>query len=172
VLDRGLLALQLYCGAWDIADTTPASRSSVQNRENHHLFPDARLSAAGLQAYEIYRAVNCALITWRTNRTLSDKDPLTYLKDRVDIAGLTTQQIEQRLRTHLIPFAEFNVGGYDQLSDEDSTAAIRRDYTAFCRARVRILATAARLACAGEQFTMDMVFAQSAAENGNEPSTL
>jgi len=27
-------------------------------------------------------------------------------------------------------------------------------------------------ACASEQFTMDMVFAQSAAENGNEPSTV
>ena len=172
VLDRGLIALQLHCGAWDIADTTPASRASVQNREYHHLFPDARLSAAGLQAYEIYRAVNCALITWRTNRTISAKDPLTYLKDRLDNAGLTTQQIEQRLRTHLIPFAEFNVGGYDQLSDEDSTAAIRRDYTGFCRARARILATAARLACAGEQFTMDMVFAQSTSENGNESSTL
>ena len=34
----------------------------------------------------------------------------------------------------------------------------------------RILAAAPT--CAGEQFTMDMVFAQSASENGNESSTL
>ena len=29
-----------------------------------------------------YRAVNCALITWRTNRTISNKDPIAYLKER------------------------------------------------------------------------------------------
>ncbi|MEP6672790.1 MAG: hypothetical protein ABJF10_26735 [Chthoniobacter sp.] len=60
----------------------------------------------------------------------------------------------------------------------DTPTVTKATVTAACSAIGRLgvpvlaIATAARLACAGEQFTMDMVFTQSAAENGNESPTV
>jgi hypothetical protein len=41
------------------------------------VFPDALLQEAGSPSFV---ALNCALMTWRTNRIIGRKDPLEYLK--------------------------------------------------------------------------------------------
>ena len=63
---RGILAVSNYFGAHDFADNKPASYESIQKREYHHIFPDALLSEAGIESYY---ALNCALITRKTNRS-------------------------------------------------------------------------------------------------------
>lgn len=164
ILARGLLSLQLKAGAEDLADGARASVASITSlehpREYHHLFPDSKLSDSDLASEDIYRAVNCALITWRTNRTISNKDPVKYLKERADNSTLGEEELIRRLRTHLIPYAELNVGEYEGLDGEALKVRTQTDYWAFARARSRLLANAAELACNGQAIDLDKIFVE------------
>lgn len=152
-LARALLALQLKCGAEDFADgkraTAPSIRSTEHAREYHHLFPASLLREAGVPENRINQAVNCALITWGTNRTVSNKDPIAYLKDRIDLGSLSEAQLRQRVQSHLIPFDLLNVG-YNGLDTEARYAKLRADFETFCQQRATMLAAAAQQACLGE----------------------
>lgn len=153
ILGRGLLSLQIKCGAEDPADgaraTIPTITSKEHPREYHHLFPAATLDDAGIPNEQIFRALNCALVTWRTNRTISDKDPITYLKERADNCTLGEDELKRRLRTHLIPYAQLAVG-YNGMSDDERRGRVKNDYDAFLSARAEILAKAAHSACEGK----------------------
>jgi hypothetical protein len=153
ILGRGLLALQIKCGAEDPADGKPATVKSITSKEHpreyHHLFPHATLEDAGIPYEQIFRALNCALVTWRTNRALSDKDPITYLKERADNCTLGEDELKRRLKTHLIPYGRLAVG-YDGMSDDERRARVKEDYEGFLFARAVILARAAQRACEGK----------------------
>lgn len=153
ILGRGLLALQLKCGAEDLADGARATVATITSKEHpreyHHLYPAATLEDAGIPDEQIFRALNCALITWRTNRTISDKDPITYLKERADNCALGEKETKRRLRTHLIPYALLAVG-YQGLSDVERRSRVRHDYAAFLSARADVLAKAVQDACEGK----------------------
>ena len=142
ILARGILALSLREGGRDIADDTPLTRDSVMKREYHHLFPDSTLvKRAKYEENESFRALNCALITWQTNRTVSNLSPLKYLKDRVDAAQLGESEIAARLESHLVPWdAIKNSGPYLDGSDPQ---LIRNDYESFLRARATLVAAKA-----------------------------
>jgi len=161
IIGRGLLCLQMKCGAEDIADGARASISALSSgqfvREYHHLFPEALLEEAGIDNNEIYRAVNCALITWRTNRTLSRKDPVQYLRERAESSFLGEEELKRRLQTHLVPFTELAVG-YDGLYGEEKYQKIRRDYKVFTYARASIFCKAAYMACNGLQLDLNKLF--------------
>jgi hypothetical protein len=152
IVGRGLLALQLKAGAFDLADGKPASlnsiRSSEHPREYHHLFPAALLESAGFEEEQIYRALNCALITWRTNRSISDKDPIQYLKERADSCALGEDELRRRIKSHLIPFGALAKGPFDSAA-ADFKQKVAADYQTFLDARAALLAKAARLACDG-----------------------
>ena len=111
-LGRAILALALRHGGLDLADGSTATRSNLQKREYHHLFPDAHLSRQGVPDSEIYRSLNCALITWQTNRNISDKEPERYLAERHDGSSLGEEEIKHRLTSHLIPYDEMVQGDY------------------------------------------------------------
>jgi hypothetical protein len=149
ILGRGLLALQLRCGAEDLADGAKASVATITSkerpREYHHLFPVSILEEAEIPDEEIYRALNCALITWRTNRTISNKAPVTYLKERVDNSTLGEEELRRRLKTHLIPYALLSVG-YDGL------------YAAFLAARAELLTKAAHCVFEGKALELSELF--------------
>jgi hypothetical protein len=153
IIGRGLLALQLKCGAEDLADGARATVANItskeQPREYHHLFPAATLEDAGIPDEQIFRELNCALITWRTNRTISDKDPITYLKERADNCALGEEELKRRLRTHLIPYAQLAVG-YGSMSDDERRGHVRKDYDDFLSARADVLTRAAERACEGK----------------------
>ncbi len=153
ILGRGLLALMLKASALDLADGTPATVTSItakeRPREYHHLFPVSTLKDADIPDEKIDLALNCALITQRTNRTISNKDPITYIKERADKSALGEDELRRRLRTHLIPYAELAVG-YDGLSDEERRSRVKSDYDAFLDARAELLADAARSAADGQ----------------------
>ena len=162
ILSRGLLCLQMKAGAEDLADGARASVASITSKEHpreyHHLFPDSKLADAGLGSEDIYRAVNCALITWRTNRTISNKDPVKYLKERADNSTLGEEELQRRLRTHLIPYNELNVGAYNGLTDDQVQVQTREDYKKFALARAQLLAKAAELACEGQSLDLSRIF--------------
>jgi len=152
ILGRGILALQLKAGADDLADGARATVLSITSKEHpreyHHLFPASLLEGAGMSEDAASKALNCALITWRTNRTISNKDPIEYLKERADRSDLGEDELRRRLATHLIPYRELSVG-YQQLREAERAERITSDFRAFLQARALVIETAAKDACEG-----------------------
>jgi hypothetical protein len=153
IVGRGLLCLQLKAGALDLADGKSASVNSIRSqdhpREYHHLFPAALLKAAGMSEERTYLAMNCALITWRTNRSISDKDPVQYLKERADSCSLGEPELISRLKSHLIPFDMLAKGPYDAKA-VDFNERVSTDYMNFLEKRAQCLSSAAKMACNGQ----------------------
>lgn len=153
---RGVLNVALKAGAHDIADGSVATRVNLPNREYHHLFPDHLLKqTGGLDRYEIFRVLNCALITWQTNRNIGAKDPLDYLKERSTKSGLAAdlgdELVRQRLATQLVPFDELSVGGYAAIADAaERSSQLRDDYMKFLRARAAMFTGPIAKLCRGD----------------------
>jgi hypothetical protein len=144
---RGILAVANYQGAYDFADGQPITREHLQRREYHHIFPDALLREAGIDSGASYVALNCALITDKTNRTISCKEPIRYLKERYQ--WTEEALVDQRLGSHLIPVVELAQGNYDKMAEEQANEKIRFDYAAFLRARAQLISQGAKQLCSG-----------------------
>ena len=112
-LARAILALALRHGGLDLADGGAVTRASLGMREYHHLFPIARLVQRGIPDDKIYLTLNCALVTWRTNRNISDKEPERYLGERRVGSSLGDAEVKARLASHLIPHDELVEGDYE-----------------------------------------------------------
>ena len=114
-LARGILALSLKEDGLDLADGSIARHDNLSQREYHHLFPVAHLERQypDILSDKIYTALNCALVTWRTNRAISDKDPERYLTERRQDNNPGEAEIRRRLESHIIPFDEMVAGDYD-----------------------------------------------------------
>lgn len=156
---RGILAVSNYFGAHDFADSKPASFESIQKREYHHIFPDALLSEAGIDSYY---ALNCALITWKTNRIIGRKDPLDYLKERVQWADELA--VSNRLKTHLVSFDLLSKAHYQGLDGEGLKTQLEADFREFMRDRAKLVHKAVVRLAAGEQPSLDSIWAASSAE--------
>jgi hypothetical protein len=117
-LARAILAIALKQGGLDLADGSTATRANLPKREYHHLFPVAHLARIGISEESAYRSLNCALVTWKTNRNISDKEPERYLAERRDGTDLgdgnplSDTEIKARLTSHLIPYDEMVAGDY------------------------------------------------------------
>lgn len=165
-LARAILVLSLKAGGHDIADGKAATRGNIKQREYHHLFPDAILTSdAGLSQSQSYRALNCALITMATNRNISAKEPIKYLKERIEKLDLGAGVIEDRLKAHVVPFAELNVGGYEKIPPSQKVEKIRSDYEAFLRARSTMVADALKALCVGLNWPQERNRTISSADN-------
>ena len=149
---RAILAVTTYFRALDFADDRPASYDSVQHREYHHVFPDALLRDAGIE--ESYVALNCALITWKTNRHIGRKDPLEYLEERVEGAG-DVETVRARLRTHLLNYEFLSKAHYDGLVGEPLRLKLQTDYNRFRTTRAIRIATALKRLAIGEPASLD-----------------
>lgn len=151
ILARGLLAITIKNGAFDIADAERATSDHVKQREYHHLFPDSLLTNDGrLDAAQSYRALNCALITWNTNRTVGSKEPIAYLRERAEKSTLGEQIIRDRLSSHLVPFDELFVGGFSKFDEPDQRAQqISEAYDRFLTARALLFEEPIRALCDG-----------------------
>jgi len=156
---RGILAVSNYFGAHDFADSKPASFESIQKREYHHIFPDALLSEAGIDSYY---ALNCALITWKTNRIIGRKDPLDYLKERVQWADELA--VSNRLKTHLVSFDLLSKAHYQGLDGEALKTKLEADFREFMRDRAKLVHKAVVRLAAGEQPSLDSIWAASSGE--------
>ena len=151
-LARAILALSLKGGARDFADDERATRQHLVQREYHHLFPDHLLvSGGGVSPKSSFRALNCALVTWNTNRTIAAKEPLQYLQERTVDAPLGEEEVRARLDSHLVPYDELAVGEYSPIADAEARASrIAWDYDAFLRKRAQMMRPVMESLCRGE----------------------
>jgi len=117
-LARAILLLSLRKGAIDFADRSPVDRKNIRVREYHHLYPIDFLKKKGFEDKDSYKSLNCALITWKTNRIISNKDPLTYLIERAEASGLGEEEIKNRLSTHLIDYDKLKNGDYQDFIEK------------------------------------------------------
>lgn len=150
---RGILAVANYFGAFDFADGSIISSDNIRKREYHHIFPDALIEEAknvlGDETINSTVALNCALITGKTNRVIGKKEPLTYLKERYNWASEII--IEQRLKSHLIPIKELKAGTYEGLSEIEKAEKIKYDYEVFLEKRAEYIASAVLKLIEGEE---------------------
>lgn len=150
---RAILAVSLYMGASDFADQRPATHENIQQREYHHIFPDALLSEAGLESY---LALNCALITWKTNRILGRKDPLEYLKERV--AEADEDSVKKRLRSHLISYEILSNAHYAGLTGDALKKKLSKQFSQFLQDRAALVVAAMNKLVNGETPHLDAVW--------------
>ena len=143
---RAVLAVVCRLGAQDFSTGQNLTKDNIADRHYHHVYPDALLKEADIQSY---LALNCALITDKTNMSIGRKDPLDYLKDRY--AWTSEDIVEERLNSHLIPVEQLANGGYENLDDESKHAKLEADFDAFLSARAEIVAKAARLLSEGKK---------------------
>lgn len=155
-LARAILATSLKRGALDIADGSHVTRERLQGREYHHLFPDALLREEGsLSESARSRALNCVLITMSTNRNISAKEPLKYLSERIDRADLGEGVVRDRLQSHLVPFDELLVGGYQRVDASERGEVVRGDYDKFLRKRAELVLDALRQLTNGRNWPVE-----------------
>lgn len=131
-LSRAILGVSLRAGGFDFADGAKATVESVARREYHHIFPVATLSGERSDS-RVSRALNCALVSWRTNRKIAANSPADYLQARAKDAHLGEAEVRHRLASHLIPYDELVAG----------------DYEAFLDARALVIQAAMRRLCDG-----------------------
>ncbi len=111
-LPRAMLATSLRRGGLDFADGASITPDNFHSREFHHLYPVGILS--GDRADErVNRALNCALITWTTNRKVGAQTPSGYISKRAAAASLGEVAVRQRLESHLIPYDALIADDYD-----------------------------------------------------------
>lgn len=145
---RAILAAANYFGARDFADDTVISSENVTKREYHHIFPKQLLSDAGIDSM---LALNCVLITWKTNRTIGRLDPLTYLEKRAEFAP-EPRDIEDRLESHLVPYAIITEAGpYDGPAGNELRVEVQPDFDAFLEQRAQFVRRFMEAVCAGHQ---------------------
>lgn len=152
ILERGILALSLAGGAHDIADDAIVRRDNIREREYHHLFPAALLKPANIPDSRAYRALNCALITWRTNRTIGAQEPIQYLRTRAEQSSLGEAVLRRRLESHLIRYDDLAHGGYSAMDEADRAGAVSRDYESFLQQRAQLMAKAIEVVWTGQRF--------------------
>lgn len=131
-LARAILCASLRAGGYDFADGAPATPPNLSEREFHHIVP-VDVLACDRNDPLVAKALNCALVSWKTNRKIAAKTPAEYLAIRAAEAHLGEQEVRQRLISHLIP--------YDEL--------VNGDYEAFLDARAKLIKDAARQLCDG-----------------------
>lgn len=149
---RGLLAVASQFNALDFADGKPLTKESIATRQYHHIFPDALLKEAEINSH---LALNCALITWKTNLSIGRKEPLIYIQERSNWSD--KEIVYDRLNSHLIPVKELANGGYEGLDDTEKRNKIRDDFSLFIKARGRLMTTAIRLLVQGKDITFSNI---------------
>ena len=154
---RAILAVATYFGAKDFADGHAVSRENIKKRHYHHIFPYSLLKEANQYADS---ALNCALISSKTNLEISNKEPLKYLEERYKWAD--PDVIEDRLHSHLIPVDALATGGYEGLSGEEKSKKVVKDYQEFLKARARLIIKAMKLLVTGKDVHLYQVLSNHA----------
>ena len=123
-IPRSVLALSLRTGGLDFSDGSPASPASFNSREYHHVFPVAALGHERDSDY-VNRSLNCAYITWQTNRRIGAKTPSDYIQGQANAANLGEDAVRQRLESHLIPYDALIAGDYKQFLQNRAERVMR-----------------------------------------------
>ena len=143
---RAVLAVVCRLGALDFSTDERLDINNIEHRHYHHIYPDALLKEAEINSF---LALNCALISDKTNFLIGRKDPLEYMKDRYE--WTSEEIVNERLRSHLIPIHELANGGYEGLSEEQKFEKLKNDFDAFIKRRAELVLKAVRLLADGHQ---------------------
>jgi len=137
---RAIMAVFSKLRAMDFADGGTLTRQHLIDgkRHYHHVFPHALLEEAEIESY---LALNCALITDKTNLNISNKEPFDYLAERFE--WTTEENVYTRLKSHLIPIEELKNGGYEGLSEKAKKIKIGSDFESFIDKRAAYVEEAA-----------------------------
>ncbi len=146
---RGILAISTLLGAHDFADAQKVSAANIDNRHYHHIYPLSLLEESDITEYNL--ALNCALITDKTNQSIGRKDPYEYLVDRYKWVG--EDIVKDRLGSHLIPINELKTGSYVGLNDEDKKHKIKNDFEIFIYRRAELILKAVKKLTNGENIS-------------------
>jgi hypothetical protein len=150
---RGILAVACRLGAQDFATGERMDMTNINARQYHHVFPNALLEEAEIESF---LALNCALISDKTNISIGRKDPLQYLKDRYEWTSETL--VRERLQSHLIPISELANGGYEGLAKQAKAEKVRKDFDAFLRRRAEMIHKAMRCLADGRQLSPSEIY--------------
>jgi hypothetical protein len=150
---RAILAVTCRLGALDFSTGERLSATNIEQRHYHHVYPDALLEEANIRSF---LALNCALISDKTNMAIGRKDPVQYLKDRYK--WTSEEVVAERLQSHLIPIPELANGGYEGLTDVEKEGKLRRDFDGFLKRRAELVINAARLLADGRQINASVLF--------------
>lgn len=147
---RGIMAVFTKLGAFDFADGSQLSRQVLleSKRHYHHVFPDALLKEAEVESF---LALNCALITDKTNLNISNKDPYRYLMERYE--WTSEDIVHSRLKSHLIPIQELKNGGYEGLDDKKRIEKIKLDFEIFITKRANYVVKAVNELAQGKEIS-------------------
>lgn len=147
---RGIMAVFTKLGAIDFADGTQLNRQVLieGKRHYHHVFPDALIKETEMDSF---LALNCALITDKTNLNISNKEPYRYLTERYE--WTSEDIVHSRLKSHLIPIEELKNGGYDGLNKEDKIEKIKSDFDNFLLKRAKYVVKAVEELTQGKEIT-------------------
>jgi hypothetical protein len=111
-LPRAILATSLRRGAHDFADGAAITAENFGARELHHLYPVGILSG-DREDERVNRALNCALISWTTNRRVGAQKPSNYIEQRAKAANLGEIVVRQRLGSHAVPYDALIADDYE-----------------------------------------------------------
>lgn len=150
---RGVLAVACRLGALDFSTGERLEASNIDRRHCHHIYPDALLKEAGIHSF---LALNCALISDKTNISIGRKDPLEYMRDRYQWTSEAI--VTERLQSHLIPIPELANGGYEGLSDAAKTGKLGGDVERFLQRSAALVMKAVRLLAQGRQLSASTIF--------------
>ena len=100
--------------------------------------------------------MNCALITWKTNRIIGRKDPLDYLQERIDLADEGV--VRERLASHLIPFELLSEAHYENLVGPDLKAKLSIDFNRFLRSRAELVVKAISYLAEGKNVSLEVIW--------------
>ena len=150
---RAILAVACRLGALDFSTGEPLNVCSIEQRHYHHVYPDALLKEAEINSF---LALNCALISDKTNISIGRKDPLDYMKDRYK--WTSEKIVSERLQSHLIPIRELSNGGYEGLSEEQKSEKLKNDFDAFINRRAELVMKAVRLLADGHQLSATEIY--------------
>jgi hypothetical protein len=150
---RAIMCVASKLGAYDFSDGQKLSLENLSNRDYHHIFPRAILKELEINPD---LALNCAIITSSTNKSLGAKAPLQYIKEKYNV--FDEQTIKFRLNSHLIPTTRLTE--IENNEDIDGNY-LKRQFEMFIRERAALIREAAEQLCNGSQITVESILSKN-----------
>jgi hypothetical protein len=150
---RAIMCVASRLGAYDFADGQKLSLENLANRDYHHIFPKDILKELDVNPD---LALNCAIITSSTNKSLGAKAPLQYIREKYNI--FDEQTIKFRLHSHLIPTSRLTE---IEENEHPDGAYIKRQYEMFIKERAALIKEAAEQLCDGKQITVESILSKN-----------
>tara|TARA_B100000963_G_scaffold178152_2_gene154897 strand:- start:450 stop:2720 length:2271 start_codon:yes stop_codon:yes gene_type:complete len=150
---RAIMCVASKLGSHDFSDGQKLTLENLGNRDYHHIFPKALLNDLDINPN---LALNCAIITSSTNKSLGAKAPLKYIKEKHQVFDEET--IKFRLQSHLIPTERLTE--IEEYTDSDGNY-LKRQFEMFIKERAALMREAAEQLCEGKQITTASVISKN-----------